>query len=374
MNATASVPEIIPGIPVGLPTGLRNYWYPILQSEDLPADGPVAVRALGESLAAWRDAAGRPCVVKDRCPHRSIRLSVGRVLDGDLQCVFHGLRFDGKGNCILVPWEKEGDDLQAKINVRAFPARELGGYIWAYIGDLDAFPPPRLEDEVPEELSKPDEFIWFRLPTQVWNANWLIAVDGSDGFHAVVLHTDSQSASDIASRRAVPLKDRRVKIVRASYGVRGVSVDLDGKPISHGHFLADVKGDRFCLPCVTTNPITPAPGEPPFGSRLWQFPVDDTHTMVMRFITFRGRTAEERRRAKKVFDEVVTKRMEKVAEEDAWAAEAQGDLIEARKHEWLLSPDGDLVKVRRKITDAFVEQLTHRTRQPVPAGALVFPV
>ena len=76
------------------------------------------------------------------------------------------------------------------------PARELGGYVWAYLGDAQKFPPPPLEQEVPEELTKPDEFIWFRLPTEVWKCNWLLAVDGSDAFHAVVLHASSQAVTD----------------------------------------------------------------------------------------------------------------------------------------------------------------------------------
>src|SRR5439155_351501 len=76
--------------------------------------------------------------------------------------------------------------------------------------------------EVPDELSKPEEFIWFRLPTQGWKANWRLAVDGSDGFHAVTLHAGSQTIAG----GGVPLEDRRVKIVQTSHGVRGVSVDL----------------------------------------------------------------------------------------------------------------------------------------------------
>src|SRR4051794_26003322 len=97
--------ELAPGIPAGLPLGLRNYWYPVLQSEELPTGRPVGFKVLGENFAAWRDAKGRPNVVYDRCPHRSIKLSIGRVLDGNLQCVLHGLRFDGKGKCVLIPWE-----------------------------------------------------------------------------------------------------------------------------------------------------------------------------------------------------------------------------------------------------------------------------
>ena len=260
MNVATPIRELAPNVPEGLPRGLPNYWYPVLQSEELPRDKPVAVRVLGEALAAWRNAEGRPCVVTDRCPHRSMKLSVGRILDGDLQCILHGLRFDGAGRCSLIPWEAERGKVHDMVQVRAYPAQELGGYVWAYLGDPEKFPPPPLEREVPEELLKPDEFVCFRLPTQIWKANWLLAIDGSDGFHAITLHTVSQSQADVARQGGVPLADRRVKIVKTNHGVRGVSVDLSGKPIGHGHYTTDVRGERFALPCITTNPISPAPG------------------------------------------------------------------------------------------------------------------
>jgi hypothetical protein len=66
--------------------------------------------------------------------------------------------------------------------------------------------------------------------------------------------------------------------------------------------------------------------------------------------------------------------LQKVGEEDAWAAEAQGDLLEARLNENLLAPDEDVVKVRRMIARAFVGQLTAGEREPIPAGALDCPV
>lgn len=376
MNAPSAptVPELAPNVPEGLPLGLPNYWYPVLQSEELPFDKPVGFRALGESFAAWRDAHGRPCVVKDRCPHRSMKLSVGRVMDGELQCILHGLRFDGNGRCTLIPWEKERGNIHDKVGVRASPARELGGYIWAYLGDAEKFPPPPLESEVPEELLKPGEFECFRLPTQVWKANWLLAIDGSDGFHAVTLHTVSQSASDLARQGGVPLKDRRVEIVQTNHGIRGVSVGLEGRPIGHGHYTTDVRGERFALPCVTTNPISPAPGAASYAARLWQFPVDEHNTLVVRFLTFRAKTEAERARAKATFASVASQRIEKVGEEDAWAVETQGDLLEARRNEFLLSPDEDVVKVRRAIARAFLVQRTAGEREPVPPGALDCPV
>jgi phenylpropionate dioxygenase-like ring-hydroxylating dioxygenase large terminal subunit len=362
--------ELAPGVPAGLPNGLRNYWYPILQSEELPPERPIGVRVLGENLAAWRDARGKPNVVFDRCPHRSMKLSVGRVLDGNLQCVLHGLRFDGAGRCVLIPWESEISRVHERMAVKAYPAEELGGYVWAYLGDASKAPPPALADEVPEELSKPDEFVWFRLPTQFWKANWLIAIDGSDGFHAVTLHAGSQTQGE----DGVPLKDRRVKILRTSHGLRAISVDSEGRQISHGHFLVDVKGDRFTLPCITTNPIVAKPGAAPYASRLWQFAVDETRTQVVRFLTWRARSAEERARAAQIFESVARPRLEKVAAEDAFAAEAQGDLVEARLNESLLGPDADVIKVRKIIAEAHLAAAKGSARIPVSPQSLVFPV
>ncbi len=376
----STIPEIARFIPEGLPLGLRNYWFPILQSEELPQDSPVALRALGEALVAWRDGSGRPCVARDRCPHRSIRLSAGRILDGQLQCVLHGLRFDGSGRCTLIPWETEHSPQQDQLGLHTYRAQELGGYVWAYIGDDVAFPAPPLESEVPEELLHPDKFICFRLPTQVWKVNWLLAIDGSDAYHAVILHANSQAVQDkewVGGRvlqADVPLADRRVRLVETSHGIRGVAIDKSGKPLHHGHFTVDVKGDRFALPCINTNPIVAAPGAAPYASRLWQFPIDETHTHVARFLTWRAETGEARETATSVFEEIALPRLEKVATEDAMAAEAQGDLVEARSHEHLLSPDQDLVKLRRFICEAYLTQCESGQRLSVPAGALVFPV
>ncbi len=103
----SQVEEIVPDVPRGLEVGLRNYWYPILQSDELPLDRPVGLKCLNEPLVAWRDQDRLPHVFTDRCPHRNAKLSLGRLLGGALQCAFHGLRFAGGGRCVLIPWEPE---------------------------------------------------------------------------------------------------------------------------------------------------------------------------------------------------------------------------------------------------------------------------
>src|SRR5690606_28828856 len=130
----------------------------------------------------------------------------------------------------------------------------------------------------------------------------------------------------------------------------------------------------FNLPCLTTNPIVAAPNAAPYASRLWQFPQDDKHTIVQRYLCWRASTEQERAAATRLFNEVALPRLKQVNAEDAFAAAALGDLIEARRQEYLLGPDEDVVKVRRLLRSAFVTQALEGQRIDNPAGALAYPV
>ena len=374
----SNVTEIAPDVPAGLERGLRNYWYPILQSEEVGIHKPVGVTVFGEKYVVWRDADARPAVLADRCPHRATQLSIGRVLDGQLQCAFHGLRFGRTGRCELIPWEPEDSPLRDEVHVSAYPAQDLGGYIWAYLGDTEAFPPPPLEDEIPEELLHPDEYLWFRMATEVWDANWLLAIDGGDAFHAVTLHAETQAVADTSwqggrpAEAGVALAERRVKIVEGSYGIRAIATDRQGNPIHHGHLLR-VKGERFILPCISSNVIRPVPGVPAYVSRLWQFPRDDKHTIIVRFVCEQASSDEQRERWTKLFEDVVKPRLLSISKEDALVAASQGDLVSARSNEHLFEPDKDMYKIRRQIKDAYLRQMDGRRISPT-REALVFPV
>ena len=380
-NPTNGVDEIVHDVPKGLDIGLPNYWYPVLQSEEVKPGEPLRFRVMGLDLVAWRDGDGAPRVVVDKCPHRNAKLSIGHVLQGGLQCPLHGIRFDGEGRCVRIPWEPDDSSLLDTIAVTAYPTGELGGYIWSYLGDTERFPAPAREDEVPEELTRPDRFIWFRLPTDHWKSNWLVAIDGGDAFHAVMLHADSQAVSrdeqwtgGEVKKAGVPMADRRMKIVQTEHGSRAIALDGSGEPIHHGHFTNQkLLGERFILPCISSNPIRPAPGVEPYTSRLWQYPVDENLTRIERFLCFRAETDEERERATKIFNDVALPRLEKVGAEDKLVAESQGDLLNARAEEVLFTPDTDTVKMRRQIRDAFLATRDGK-RVDVRSSALVFPV
>ena len=82
-------------------------------------------------LVLFRDEAGRPAALLDRCPHRNVPLSAGRVDDGLLECGYHGWRFAGDGACRLIP-ALTGDADRKGRRATSYAAREQDGFVWVY--------------------------------------------------------------------------------------------------------------------------------------------------------------------------------------------------------------------------------------------------
>lgn len=87
---------------------------------------------LGRPLVFFRTAAGEPVALEDRCLHRSFPLSAGR-LDGDqIECAYHGFRFDAAGTLVKVPSQSR---CPAGLGVRRYPLAQQGALVWIWMGD-----------------------------------------------------------------------------------------------------------------------------------------------------------------------------------------------------------------------------------------------
>jgi phenylpropionate dioxygenase-like ring-hydroxylating dioxygenase large terminal subunit len=91
-------------------------------------DGPLALRLLGQDLVLWRGGDGVQAFA-DRCPHRGARLSLGRVVDDQLQCAYHGWCFDRAGGCTRIP-ALPGFVPPATHRVPAWRVAEAHGLWW----------------------------------------------------------------------------------------------------------------------------------------------------------------------------------------------------------------------------------------------------
>ncbi|HMN81250.1 MAG TPA: aromatic ring-hydroxylating dioxygenase subunit alpha [Burkholderiaceae bacterium] len=108
----------------------HTLFHPVAAVADLDAAGaPMAARLLETDLVIWRDADGGVRAFDDRCPHRGAALARGRVVDGMLECPYHGWRFAADGRCMRVP---ALPDFRPPIGHRAveYSARVAYGLVW----------------------------------------------------------------------------------------------------------------------------------------------------------------------------------------------------------------------------------------------------
>lgn len=82
---------------------IPNQWYAIVETTKVKTDSPTAFKRLGQQLVLWRDKSGKVVVMEDRCPHRQVKLSLGKVKEGFIECPFHGFQYDRQGHCQLIP-------------------------------------------------------------------------------------------------------------------------------------------------------------------------------------------------------------------------------------------------------------------------------
>ncbi len=171
----------------GTPMGdyFRRYWLPALFATELPAPDcpPVRVRLLGEDLIVFRDTNGRVGLLDEFCPHRRASLFWGRNEECGLRCVYHGWKFDADGTCVDMPNEPPEYAFEQKVRTTAYPTREYGGLIWAYMGPRDRMPElPKLEWARVQEDQR-------YISKRFQETNYLQAVEGGiDSSHSNFLH------------------------------------------------------------------------------------------------------------------------------------------------------------------------------------------
>ncbi|MDH4118490.1 MAG: Rieske 2Fe-2S domain-containing protein [Acidimicrobiia bacterium] len=169
--------------------GLRDYWYPVLWSNQLRNKKPLAIRLCGEDIMLMRDR-GTVYALHDRCPHRGVPLSLGiQEFEGTITCPYHAWTFDlADGDLVAVITDGPDSPICGKAAVKSYPVTEMLGLIWVYVGDSD---PPPPESALPEELR---ESVAFVMGGRVADreGNWRLAAEnGFDEGHAKYLHRTS---------------------------------------------------------------------------------------------------------------------------------------------------------------------------------------
>jgi phenylpropionate dioxygenase-like ring-hydroxylating dioxygenase large terminal subunit len=203
---------------------------------------PLGITVMGRPIVLFRDRAGCPRALLDRCSHRNLALSLGRVgVDGCIECAYHGWRFDGEGRSVEVPGllGPTGDPAGAR-DVATFAAMEQDGFVWVWA----------------EPASEPDR-IPFRLPTLTGGGSQVVLARDLD----CSLHAALENALDVPHTAHVHGGLFRGRDSSEITAVRrdvpgGTEVQYLGEPVRFGRLrlsrsdLTFDHWDRFFLPSI----------------------------------------------------------------------------------------------------------------------------
>jgi phenylpropionate dioxygenase-like ring-hydroxylating dioxygenase large terminal subunit len=123
----------------------RKFWHAVVPLARLSAERPHPFTLLGENIVLFLDAEGQPAALKDRCCHRTAKLSMGRCVNGAVECGYHGWTYDRSGRVIRIPQYEPGRAIPPDYRTPAYACVARYGYAWVALEEPIA-PIP----EVPE--------------------------------------------------------------------------------------------------------------------------------------------------------------------------------------------------------------------------------
>ena len=224
---------------IDVPT-LRDVWWVAMWSHDLAPGALIARRIMDEPLVFYRDDAGRPVALSDRCAHRWAQLSGGKLLPGGrIACPYHGLEYDAGGVCVRNPHPNY--KIPAAMRVRSYPVEEKHSALWIWMGAGTADPAlipdfSMLDADAPDPVSKRDYLLM--------QASWDLVTDNLlDLSHTAFLHDGVLGNEGTVAAETIVEPTGRGITIRREYTSIPVPkfLDLllfqDGRPVDGFNYL-----------------------------------------------------------------------------------------------------------------------------------------
>ena len=244
-------------------------------------------------------------------PIEALLSSTARSREQGIRCCYHGWLYGTNGLILETPGESADSTLKDRLCHGAYPVREHGGLVFAYMGPIDKQPAFPLYDTFDVPGTR-----FAVLPTIEFPCNWLQVKENSmDPAHLYFLHTtisEVQFKDDLAIKSEMDFMETP----------RGM-VYIDTRRMGDN---AWVRMSDYIPPYIHQFLLNPPGERVPVGHgerTHWSVPSDDTHTKVIGLIRLNegeeaptdagfGQTAdrsyEERQRVPGDYDAQVTQR------------------------------------------------------------------
>ena len=255
---------------------MRSYWLPVCMAEEVadPDGAPVRSRLLGADLVVFRDTQNRVGVLDERCPHRGASLAFGRNEACGLRCLYHGWKFDVDGNVVDMASEPPDSRLRTSLVHRAYPTRESGGFVWAWLGsrdDVAPFQPPAWAPSATTKIS---------IVKMHAACNWAQVLEGSiDSAHSSSLHSTNMPAAQVAGSTATgtawlrPSNDKapRLEVEETNFGFHYAAIR---RPIENAETQDYVRTTVYIAPFTVL-----IPPNDQYNLAQMLVPIDDVNCM-----------------------------------------------------------------------------------------------
>lgn len=188
----------------------RNAWYVAAWDYEVTNRGLMSRRIADIPVALYRTADLRPVALADACWHRLAPLSMGKLVGRDeVQCPYHGLRFNAAGRCTHMPAQ---ETINPSAQVPSYPVVERHRYIWVWLGDPEAADPDLIPDM--HQMDPPE---WAGDGKTIYApCNYQLVLDNlMDLTHEEFVHSGSIGQAELSEAGFTVAKtDRTVTVTR----------------------------------------------------------------------------------------------------------------------------------------------------------------
>lgn len=122
---------------------IRNNWYVIAFSHEVEKGKAISRKCMDEPIVLFREENGDVTALFDRCPHRGVPLSQGKVLEKTIECPYHGFQFDHSGRCVVIPSQ---ESIPRAAHTHSYPVVEQMQFVWVWMGDPEKADPSQIPD------------------------------------------------------------------------------------------------------------------------------------------------------------------------------------------------------------------------------------
>jgi 5,5'-dehydrodivanillate O-demethylase len=339
---------------------LRRYWVPAAASCELGPCVAKRVRLFGLDLVLFRTSDGACGLVEERCPHRGASLALGRVDGEGIRCPYHGWKFDRGGACIEMPAENARPELFARGATRAYPVQELGGLVFAYLGQEPAPLLPRFDLFVQEGCLRD-------IGRALLPCNWLQIMENSvDPTHVEWLH--GHHLAGVRSERGETQPTRYMRR-HEKIGFERFEFGIVKRRVLAGQSEED---DDWRIGHPLVFPLMLRVGSGAQHRFQIRVPVDDTHTLHYWYSCYLPRAGQEAPAQREIplyevpwRDPAGEYLVDFVDGQDIMTWVSQGPIAD-RTRERLVSSDEGIVLLRRML----LEELERAEAGQDPLGTL----